>query len=78
MSDQTDDELFEELMDDISYLPFSEITPENVLIDKKKSMTRLESCLDCDFNKNLFCEKRGVSVLTLIKLDGASCPIGEW
>jgi hypothetical protein len=76
--DQSDDELFLELMDEFSHLPYSAITPETRVLEKPVSAKRLESCLDCEFNKKLFCSKKNISILTMIKVKDLNCPIGEW
>jgi hypothetical protein len=74
----SDDELYAELMDETSYLPYGAIVPEIKISDKTISSKRLQFCLDCKFNKNLICQKNGTPILTQIKVEHLECPIGKW
>jgi hypothetical protein len=74
----SDDELYEELMNDTSYLPYGAIVPEIKISDKTISAKRLGFCINCDFNKNLICQKNNTSILTQIKVEHLECPIGKW
>lgn len=79
MNDElSDDELYAELMDETSYLPYGAITPEIKISDKTISAKRLNACISCEFNKTLICQKNGTPILTQIKVEHLECPIGKW
>lgn len=78
MTDFTDDELFEELMqaDEQSVPHF--VLSDNPPVDDDTAKERLSVCINCEFMKNMTCQKENSLIFSKIKAEDTYCPEGKW